>query len=446
MKTRVFLFSLAAAIAVTFSFVVPAQAQVQYKILLSFTQGGINGTYPSSKLTFDSAGNMYGVTEDGGDTKLGCTLYEGCGVVFKLSPTGNGGWHDTSLFRFSTSTTGALPVGGVVVTAAGGVIGTTLNGGSSGSCSGAVSGCGLVFQLAPATGIWPETVLQYMDTYSNGGIPDGLIADASGNLYGVNAVDGGGTCGGGGCGTIYRLSPSSSGGWEMTVLYAFTGGSDGGGPWGGLTFDAAGNLYGSTYAGGNLATGCNTSSGPGCGVVFKLSPTGSGPWDETVLYTFTGLADGGYPNSDLAFDSAGNLYGTTLGGGKSNSNCDFYGLCGVVFKLSPTVSGPWSESVLYSFSGGADGATPAAGVIVDSAGNLYGTTEYGGGNADCGSYGCGVVFKMAQVSGGAWKEVLLHTFDGGDGESPTEPLTFGSGDNLYGTASGIGGVVFEIKP
>src|ERR1700683_1358921 len=181
MKTRVFLFSLAAAIAVTFSFVVPAQAQVQYKILLSFTQGGITGTYPSSKLTFDSAGNMYGVTEDGGDTKLGCTLYEGCGVVFKLSPTGNGGWHDTSLFRFSTSTTGALPVGGVVVTAAGGVIGTTLNGGSSGSCSGAVSGCGLVFQLAPATGIWPETVLQYMDTYSNGGIPGGLSGDSRGN-------------------------------------------------------------------------------------------------------------------------------------------------------------------------------------------------------------------------------------------------------------------------
>jgi hypothetical protein len=102
--------------------------------------------------------------------------------------------------------------------------------------------------------------------------------------------------------------------------------------------------------------------------------------------------------------------------------------------------------VLYSFSGGADGATPSAGVIVDSAGNLYGTTKYGGGNADCGSYGCGVVFKIAQVSGGAWKEVLLHTFDGGDGQSPTEPMTFGSGNNLYGTASAGGGVVFEIKP
>jgi uncharacterized repeat protein (TIGR03803 family) len=117
----------------------------------------------------------------------------------------------------------------------------------------------------------------------------------------------------------------------------------------------------------------------------------------------------------------------------------------VVFKLSPTASGPWTESVLYSFSGGADGATPAAGVIVDSAGNLYGTTEYGGGNADCGSFGCGVVFKMAPASGGSWKEVLLHTFDG-DGASPVEPLTFGSGDNLYGTASFGGGVVFEIKP
>ena len=444
MKTRV-LFTLAAAIAVSFSLVVHAQAQVQFKVLLGFTPSGMNGTYPSSKLIFDSAGNMYGVTEDGGDTALGCTEYEGCGVAFKLSPTGSGGWHDASLFRFSTSTTGALPAGGIVLTAAGDVIGTTLNGGS-GPCGGAVSGGGLVYQLTPATGIWPETVLQYMDVYANGGIPDGLIADASGNLYGVNAVDGSGTCGGGGCGTIYRLSPGSSGGWEMTVLYTFTGGSDGGGPWGGLKFDADGNLYGSTYAGGNLATGCNTSSGPGCGVVFKLSPTESGPWNETVLYTFSGLADGGYPNGDLAFDSAGNLYGTTLGGGKSNPNCDFYGLCGVVFKLSPAASGPWTESVLYSFSGGADGATPAAGVILDSTGNLYGTTEYGGANTACGSYGCGVVFKMAPASGGAWKEVLLHNFDGGDGANPTEPLTFGSGSNLYGTAPAYGGVVFEIKP
>jgi hypothetical protein len=444
-KTGRYLFSLAAAIAVAFSLALPAQAQTTYKIIESFTGGTPDGSFPSSKLIFDSEGNLYGTSEYGGNTAGGCELYSGCGVVFKLSPTGPD-WHDTTLFRFGTSKSGVLPRGALVLTPKGDVIGTTINGGTLQQCQGASVGCGVVYELTAVSGHWSESIPEYMNKWTNGGFPDGLISDSSGNLYGINSTAGDTKCAPIGCGTIFRLSPTASGGWEMTVLYTFTGGSDGEAPFGGLTLDAAGNLYGATEAGGNTATGCQTSAGTGCGVIFKLTPTTSGPWTESILYTFSGGSDGGYPNGDLAFDSSGNLYGTTEGGGTSNTNCLYYGFCGVVFKLSPTTSGPWTESVVYSFSGDADGATPAAGVILDSSGNLYGTTEYGGNTSLCSGYnGCGVVFEMTPTSTGGWQETLLHTFEQTDGAAPLEPLTFDSSGNLYGTASFYGGVVFQIS-
>jgi hypothetical protein len=445
MKTCKIFLSLATAFAVLFS-VGKTHAQSTYKIVFAF--GGSNGLFPSSKLIFDASGNIFGTTEDGGDMDSGCSLYQGCGVVFELSPSGHGGWRDTSLFRFSTSATGALPWGALVLSSSGGVIGTTPNGGNSKHCAGAVSGCGVVYQLTPSTGHWSQKVLQYLNSFANGGIPDGLISDSAGNLYGIADVGANRGCNGGGCGTIFRLSPTSSGGWQETVLYTFTGGSDGGAPFGGLTLDTAGNLYGATLAGGNLLTGCLTSAGPGCGVIFKLSPTSSGPWDESVLYTFSSAADGAYPNGDLAFDSAGNLYGTTAGGGSANSICYYYGLCGVVFQLSPSASGPWTQTVIHSFTGGADGANPTAGVIVDSSSNVYGATASGGDtvSATCSTInGCGVVFKIAPTSGG-WDNTVLHTFHGGDGACPSQPLTFDSSGNLFGTASCFSGVVFQIKP
>jgi uncharacterized repeat protein (TIGR03803 family) len=173
---------------------------------------------------------------------------------------------------------------------------------------------------------------------------------------------------------VFKLSP---GGTE-TVLYSFKGGSDGSGPAAGLIADSSGNLYGTTYLGGAFASGCNgIFADLGCGVVFKLSPGGT----ETVLHTFTGGSDGGVPSGGLIADSSGNLYGTTSRGGASGRSPSG---SGVVFKLSPS----GTETVLYSLKGGSDGSGPAAGLIADSSGNLYGTTSGGGAS------GNGTVFKL----------------------------------------------------
>jgi uncharacterized repeat protein (TIGR03803 family) len=233
---------------------------------------------------------------------------------------------------------------------------------------------------------------------------EGLAGDGLGNLYGTTAEGGSGTkaCPGvsiqgqtislGGCGVVFKLDRSGN----ETVLYNFTGGTDGAFPSAGLVLDLAGNLYGTTWVGGDLtASACPGSSftgyPPGCGVVFKLDPTGK----ETVLYRFTGGADGSQPAAGLVWDRAGNLYGTTQGGGSTSGLCGpgppTESGCGVVFKLDPT----GKETVLYTFTGGADGAQPTARLVWDRAGNLYGTTRQGGITTGvCAPTGCGVVFKL----------------------------------------------------
>jgi len=447
-SSRPFRFVLAVLSAFTLSLAVCAQAQT-FKTIFSFN--GINGRYPQTGLIFDSAGNLYGAAEDGGDPKT-CTFYYGCGVVYRLSPTAGGTWQDTTLFAFTTSNTGALPDSSLLLTSNGGLIGTVYNGGSSDHCGGAVAGCGLVYELSPAlSGFWPETVLQYFDDFTDGGISaGGIIADSAGNLYGTTVVGGNTSgCGGNGCGTVFRLAPNGSGSWEETVLYTFTGASDGGSPGAALILDAAGNLYGTTVGGGNTAPGCATSDGSGCGVVFELSPTESGSWSESVLYRFTGGHDGAIPESSLVFDSAGNLYGTTYLGGFSNSNC-IASQCGVVYKLSPNGSGGWRQTVVHEFKGSTDGQNPVANVILDSAGNLYGTAPFGGNVNLCSPYGgCGVAFKISPAAGG-WSETPLHIFaDGNDGAFPYAPLTFDSSGNLYGatmSGSNEAGVVYKITP
>ena len=221
-----------------------------------------------------------------------------------------------------------------------------------------------------------------------------------------------------------------------TVLHKFTGGADGSSPQAGLIQDSAGNLYG-TAGGGIVASACPL----GCGVVFKLDTIGT----YTVLHSFTGGADGGYPEyAGLIQDSAGNLYGTTSVGGALGY--------GVVFKLDTT----GTETVLYNFTGGADGGSPQSGVIQDSAGNLYGTALYGG-DLSCrlgASFGCGVVFKLDTTG----RETVLYSFTGGsDGANPIASLIQDSAGNLYGTASAGGtfdgacvdygcGVVFQLQP
>jgi uncharacterized repeat protein (TIGR03803 family) len=289
-------------------------------------------------------------------------------------------------------------------------------------------GCGVVFEL-DTTG--KQTVLHPFTDGADGFVPQaGVIQDEAGNLYGTTA-DGSTDDGG----AVFKLSATTH---KLTVLHTFTfGGTNGSSPNAGVIRDDAGNLYGTATVGGDL--NCNPNNMPaGCGLVFKLSPTGV----ETVLYTFTGGADGAFP-SGLIRDTAGNLYGTTGGGG--DLSCFLTGGCGVVFKLSPS----GKETVLYTFTGGADGAQPN-GVIQDTAGNLYGTAALGGSIPCNPPFGCGVVFKVDTTG----NQTVLHTFTGGtDGFEPRAGVIQDEAGNLYGTAPFGGGanpcgcgVVFKLTP
>jgi uncharacterized repeat protein (TIGR03803 family) len=246
-----------------------------------------------------------------------------------------------------------------------------------------------------------------------------MIADSAGNLYGTTEFGGSQRFG-----TVFKLTPGTGGTWTESVLYSFSNGTDGGEPQAGVVMDAAGNLYGTTTAGG--AVSC-TSLGGYCGVVYELSPNLGGTWTESVLVNFTG-ANGLGPQAGLIFDSAGNLYGTTTAGGANGH--------GTVFELSNS-AGTWSQSVLHSFSD-TDGAGPALGLAIDSAGDLYGTTYSGGDMSACSGYGCGTVYELAQ-SGGTWSFQLLHRFNDTTGATP-EGVVLDSSGNLYGaTANGGSG-------
>ena len=318
----------------------------------------------------------------------------------------------------------------------------------------------ITFSLAVRAQAQTESViLTFTGATTTGTTPTaGLVADAAGNLYGVTPYGGkqGHYCpNSSGCGFVYELSPNGSGGYTQTVLFNFDEGPDGGFPRSNLILDAAGNLYGVTDLGGYRNKVCN--SGSGCGVVYKLSP-GSGGWTQTVLYTFLNAGDGNSPYGPLAFDAAGNLYGTTEFGGSSSCVATLGNPCGLVFELTPTTSGSWTESVLHNFTGGNDGANPYAGVVLDAAGNVYGSAS-GGNPALCKvAFSCGVVFKLSNGSSG-WTETVLHTFaDGRDGGTPGQLTIDGTG-NLYGTSQTGGdptctvygnanncGVVFKLTP
>ena len=254
----------------------------------------------------------------------------------------------------------------------------------------------------------------------------GLIFDAAGNLYGATVYGGAyGNCDAGfdGCGVVFKLAPNPTGTWTEGVIYSFgSTRADGAHPGAGLVFDTAGDLYGTTETG-------DASDG---GTVFKLKHNPDGTWTESVLHSFPADSqDGVNLYGGLVYDAAGNVYGTTGGGGA-------YGY-GLVFKLEPQPDGTWTESVLYSFTGGADGRGPVAGVIFDAAGNLYGTTYFGGAD------GYGAVFKLTPTSSG-WKETAVHSFIG-FGRYPVAPVIFDPAGNLYGTTgqgNGNGGLVFEI--
>jgi uncharacterized repeat protein (TIGR03803 family) len=420
-------------------FVWGMDAVAEEKILHSFTNS-TTGTPPSS-LIFDAAGNLYGTTYRGGSGL--CTSNgagNGCGVVFELTPKTDGGWSEKILHDFQyDGKDGNFPSGSLTFDAAGNLYGTTDQGGS-GLCAanGSVIGCGAVFELSPRTGGgWVERILySFQKNGIDGSYPNGtLIFDVQGSLYGTTNSGGGGGCSGGGCGNVFELTLQDGTTWKEKILYNFNKNvTHEGIPVGGVIFDAAGNLYGVTLAGGNY-TGCGPDGG-GCGTVFELSPAAGGLWTEKVLFKFDKA--GGYsPLGNLIFDKAGNLYGTTyLGGG---------GTAGAVFELIPGANGVWSENKLHSFgSDWADGLFPLAGLIFDDVGNLYGTA--GGGSA-----GWGVVFELSQGTAGAWTEKIVHTFQRPhDGISPSSGLVFDAAGNLYGATYYGGtygyGTVFEIMP
>ncbi len=262
----------------------------------------------------------------------------------------------------------------------------------------------------------------------------GLIFDSSGNLYGVAGGEGALRAG-----SVFELSLSGSV-WTEKTVHSFSGGSDGGTPRGTLVFDAFGNLYGTAKLGGSN----------GVGVAYELTKSASGTWSEKVLHNFGSAKDGQYPVGNLIFDSAGNLYGTTEGGGAYGNGTENVG--GTAYKLTPPAKSgaSWTETVIHSFGNGADGVSPKANLVLDTEGNVYGTTMLGG------TLSGGTVFEISPQTKGGWAEKVLYNFlsNFGDGDKPVAGLIFDSSGNLYGTTSrgggwggGTGGgIVFELSP
>jgi uncharacterized repeat protein (TIGR03803 family) len=336
-------------------------AQGKKTILHSFWGG--DGLTPSGTVLQDAAGAFYGVTDVGGAPEGGRCLH-GCGAVYELDPTGK----ERVLYVFSGED-GCEPDGSLVRDPVGNLYGTTYTGGNEARDCQVGYGDGVVFRL-DTNG--KETVLHTFTGPPDGETPlGGLVSDPAGNLYGVSY---GGSADG--AGIVFKVSPGA----QMTVLYRFTGGSDGGWPGGPLLRDAAGNLYGLATGGGEDVSSCDR----GCGVVFKVDPAGK----ESVLYAFKGSPDGAYPRGTMVRDGSGSFYGITTAGG--TENCPLYGTgCGIVFKLDAD----GNETVLYDFANGSGGNSPWAGLTVDEEGNLYGTTA-SGGDLSCDTYGCGVIFKL----------------------------------------------------
>jgi uncharacterized repeat protein (TIGR03803 family) len=390
-------------------------------VLYSFP-GGISGSNPYGGLILDSSGNLYGTTGEGGNSTQ-CNLGSGCGTVFMLSPpTGtNTTWTETVLYSFQgTTKDGSGPQAGLIFDSKGALYGTTSSGGAS--------GYGTVFKLTPPAtqgGAWTESILYSFKGGTDGSDPAcGLIFDSKGALYGTTPIGGADNFG-----IAFKLTaPTKGTTWVETILYTFKGLSDGGKPYAGLIFKGS-SLYGTTLDGGASSQGA----------VFELTPPAKqgGAWTESVIYSFTGGTDGGKPYASLLLNG-GNLYSTTGLGGS--------GGYGTVFKLTAPKTGSttWVESVLFDFSGGPAGSYARSGLVFDSTGDLYGTTGVGTGNS-------GVVFELTKPkTGTVWTETVLWTFSGGgDGGDSTAGLAI-SGTTLYGTTSLGGqyakGTVFEVVP
>jgi uncharacterized repeat protein (TIGR03803 family) len=398
-------------------FATVSRAAAQHEsVLYSFAGNPVSANGPLAGLIFDASGNLYGTTLGGGN---------GTGTVFELTPGAAGGWTQKTLYSFGEtgSGDGNYPEAGLIFDATGNLYGTTAYGGSG--CNSSSAYCGAVFELMPsANGEWTEKILHnFQANGTDGTLPQsGLILDAYGNLYGTALF--GGT---NNLGIVYELKPAADGGWKEKVLHSFRDNGDGQNPQAGLILDTSGNLYGTTTGDGPFANG----------IVFELTPAASGGWKYKVLHSFGTDSDGGFILNGLVADPVGNLFGTTHNGGSQG--------VGMVFELSPQAGGLWTTRILHNFVlGGTDGLSPSAGVIMDSAGNLYGTTEGGG------AHNFGTVFELSPTAGGPWTERILHSFHGADGSLPSSLLIIDALGHLYGTTflggAYFGGEVFEIIP
>ena len=342
----------------------------------------------------------------------------------------NGAWAGPKykiLHAFGEGKDGSGVWGSLVFDADDNAYGTTINGGTY--------NFGTVFEMTPhPDGHWTEAILHDFDGGDVGSMPvDTLAIDGAGNLYGMTttSVSGGGW--------VFELSPGSDG-WTYTDLYNFCpppGCYDGSEPVAPLSWDVHGNLYGTTLFGGNEPPKCLGSAG--CGVAFQMTPNGDGTWTYNVLWRFAATkTDGYYPYAGLTVDASGTAYGATWGGGKYGN--------GTFFKLTPTKSGLWTETILYQFPSCANGCGPSYTLVPDKAGNLYGSGA--GGSTACG-YGCGVVFKFTPQQNGTWKYSVVHGFNGTDGAFPYGVVLDEKG-NIFGATMQGGkhnmGVAFEITP
>jgi uncharacterized repeat protein (TIGR03803 family) len=394
-------------LAIKAGFTRAAQAQT-FTVLHNFT-GKEDGATPKAGVTMDGAGNLYGTTYTGGG---------GYGTVYRLKRSGSN-WVFSPLYSFGGSD-GANPSARVIFGPDGALYGTAEFGGTAGT----------VFKLQPSASackaalcLWTETVLHNFQAGADGANPGygDMLFDQARDIYGTT-IEGGAPHN---AGMAYELTPAGSG-YTESIIYSFGGGSDGVGPHNGLIFDSVGNLYGTTAQGGSSSDG----------TVFQLALGESG-WTENLLSSFSNGSAGVDPFAGLIFDKAGNLYGAASDGGTAGQ--------GTAFELTPA-NGSWIYSVLYSFSAPPGGfqCGPYSTLVMDQAGNLYGTTRCAGAN------GLGSVFKLTPTGGG-WIYTALHDFTGGsDGGYPLSNVIFDTTGNLYGTASTGGshgdGVVWEITP
>ena len=424
-------------VAITLLLAASSLAASTEKVLYSFAGPAAgDGFGPQSGLAFDAKGNLYGTTSDGG-TGAGCL--NGCGTVFQLTSNKHGGWQETVIYNFQGDVTdGDFPNTTPVVDAAGNVYGMTKDGPQS---------CGIVYKLTPSrSGGFTETLIHIFSTsvHNNDGCINGdpsqvhinpLIMDKNGNLYGSTAFGGGGSSNRvcrNGCGIVFKLASQSDGTWKETILhhYPTDSGREGFSPTV-YQLDDAGNLYG--LAGG----GCSSCAG----LVFKLSPSKQGNWPETVLFQshISDLAT--VPVGGLLMDKAGNFFAPTYG-----PQCNSCG--GAIARLSPAGGGKYKATIIHVFKNH-DGVIVNSGLLKDAAGNLYGTTLYGGGrgtsNCPNGEDGCGTIYTLSPASNGKWHERILFRFDDNtDGGVPADDVLLQDAhQNIYGTTSAGGKVIFS---